>query len=231
MGDLGDAPLDYAPDAKPRDGADRATDHRGARPPRARVRDRAADRAVHAAPRDRRQAVLRARRSQRAQPAAVEPRRRRDRQEPAARPRSCTASPRTSRSGRRAASCGTTRSSCSAGTSRSRRDAARKFDVTIYYKILAPVGGAWKIADALRRPAGSRVNGDHEPIDDRCPTSTWQPGDYIIDTFTLTAGGGAFPGGPYERVDRVLHRLEPELEEHAGQRGAAATCATRAPIA
>ena len=32
----------------------------------------------------------------------------------------------------------------------------------------------------------------------RCPTSTWQPGDYIVDTYTVTAGGGAFPAGKYE---------------------------------
>jgi hypothetical protein len=43
-----------------------------------------------------------------------------------------------------------------------------------------------------------RFNGDHEPINGRCQTSTWQPGDYIVDTFTLRAGGGTFPAGPYE---------------------------------
>jgi hypothetical protein len=43
-----------------------------------------------------------------------------------------------------------------------------------------------------------RFNGDHAPIKDRCPTSTWQPGDYIIDTHTISVGGGAFPKGTYE---------------------------------
>ena len=67
----------------------------------------------------------------------------------------------------------------------------------------------------------ARFNGDHEPIDDRCPTSTWQPGDYIVDTYTVIAGGAAFAEGHVRGLDRVLHGHGPELEEHADQRGAA----------
>jgi hypothetical protein len=72
------------------------------------------------------------------------------------------------------------------------------FDVTIYYKILQPVGGSWKALMHFDGPAGRAGNGDHEPIGGRCPTSTWQLGDYIIDKFTARAGGGAFPGGAYD---------------------------------
>lgn len=68
--------------------------------------------------------------------------------------------------------------------------------VTLYYKILQPVGGAWTSLMHFDGPL--RFNGDHKPINDRCPTSTWQPGDYIVDTFTVTAGGGAFPSGKYD---------------------------------
>ncbi|MCX5744428.1 MAG: glycosyltransferase family 39 protein, partial [Proteobacteria bacterium] len=71
-----------------------------------------------------------------------------------------------------------------------------KFDVTLYYKILAPVGGAW--TSLMHFDGPTRFNGDHKPINDRCPTSTWQPGDYIIDTFTVTAGGATFPKTNYE---------------------------------
>jgi hypothetical protein len=73
-----------------------------------------------------------------------------------------------------------------------------RFDVTLYYKILQPVGGTWK---ALFHVDGFGVRagiGDHDPINGRCPTSTWQLGDYIIDHFTTSAGGGAFPSGAYE---------------------------------
>lgn len=72
-----------------------------------------------------------------------------------------------------------------------------RFDVTLYYKILSPVGGSWKALIHLDGPAGRAGNGDHDPIGGRCPTSTWQLGDYIVDRFT-TSTGGAFPGGTYE---------------------------------
>jgi hypothetical protein len=71
------------------------------------------------------------------------------------------------------------------------------FEVTVYYKILQPVGGTWKALTHIDGPAGRAGNGDHDPIAGRCPTSTWQPGDYIIDRFT-TRVGGVFPGGMYD---------------------------------
>ncbi|MDB4960330.1 MAG: hypothetical protein JWP01_329 [Myxococcales bacterium] len=71
-----------------------------------------------------------------------------------------------------------------------------KVQVKVYYKVLAPVGGAWKSLMHFDGPL--RFNGDHAPIKERCPTSTWQPGDYIIDTHTISVGGGAFPRGNYE---------------------------------
>ena len=71
-----------------------------------------------------------------------------------------------------------------------------KVKVKLYYKILQPVGGAWKGLMHFDGPL--RFNGDHEPINGRCPTSTWQPGDFIVDTVTVTAGGAAFPAGNYE---------------------------------
>ena len=74
----------------------------------------------------------------------------------------------------------------------------QRFEITLYYKILAPVGGAWKTLMHFDGPSGRVGNGDHEPIGGRCPTSTWQLGDYIIDRFTTSAGGGAFPAGVHD---------------------------------
>lgn len=74
----------------------------------------------------------------------------------------------------------------------------RRFEVTVYYKILAPVGGAWKTLMHFDGAAGRAGNGDHDPIGGRCPTSTWQQGDYIIDTFMASPGSGAFPSGKYD---------------------------------
>jgi hypothetical protein len=71
-----------------------------------------------------------------------------------------------------------------------------KFTVRMYYKILQPVGGNWRVL--FHFDGALRFNGDHEPIKGRCQTSTWQPGDYIVDSYTVTAGAGAFTPGPYE---------------------------------
>jgi hypothetical protein len=73
-----------------------------------------------------------------------------------------------------------------------------RFEITLYYKILQPVGGTWRTLMHFDGPAGRAGNGDHEPIGGRCPTSTWQLGDYVIDRFTASAGGGAFPAGVYD---------------------------------
>jgi 4-amino-4-deoxy-L-arabinose transferase-like glycosyltransferase len=73
-----------------------------------------------------------------------------------------------------------------------------RFEITLYYKILQPVGGTWKTLIHIDGPGGRAGIGDHDPIGGRCPTSTWQLGDYIIDRFTTSAGGGAFPAGAHE---------------------------------
>jgi hypothetical protein len=72
----------------------------------------------------------------------------------------------------------------------------KKFTVTMYYKVTQAVGGKWKSLMHFDGPL--RFNGDHWPIDDRCPTATWQPGDYIVDTFTVSAGNKTFPSGRYD---------------------------------
>jgi hypothetical protein len=71
-------------------------------------------------------------------------------------------------------------------------------EITVYYKILAPVSGAWKSFMHFDGAAGRAGNGDHDPINGRCPTSSWQNGDYIVDRFTARVGGGGFPGGRYD---------------------------------
>jgi hypothetical protein len=71
------------------------------------------------------------------------------------------------------------------------------FDVVTYYKITGNVGGGWTALLHIDG-AGRWPNGDHKPIKDRCPTSTWQSGDYIIDRHTMTAGGNGAPPGTYE---------------------------------
>ena len=73
-----------------------------------------------------------------------------------------------------------------------------KFEVTLYFKVLQPVGGAWQVLMHFDGSAGRAGNGDHFPIDNICQTSTWQPGDYIVDHFTVAGLAPAFPPGTYE---------------------------------
>ncbi|MGE3545569.1 MAG: hypothetical protein AB7L28_16650, partial [Kofleriaceae bacterium] len=76
-----------------------------------------------------------------------------------------------------------------------RMSRGERVQVKLFYKVLQPVGGTWKVFMHFDGPL--RFHGDHEPIRGRCATSTWQPGDYIVDTHTIVAAGPAFPPGPY----------------------------------
>ncbi len=71
-----------------------------------------------------------------------------------------------------------------------------KFQMTLYFHVLAPVTGSWKIFLHFDGK-GQRFQGDHWPIEERCATSFWQEGDYIVDTFTVEAGDITFEGGDY----------------------------------
>lgn len=77
-----------------------------------------------------------------------------------------------------------------------RVERGQKFTVTMFYKVLQPVGGNWRVL--FHFDGSLRFNGDHEPIKGRCQTATWQPGDYIVDSHVVTAGAGAFTPGTYE---------------------------------
>ena len=70
------------------------------------------------------------------------------------------------------------------------------FEMRMYYRVLQSPGGAWQVLFHFTGP--TYFNGDHFPIDNKCPTSTWQPGDYIVDTHTMTAAGGGYASGVYE---------------------------------
>jgi uncharacterized protein (TIGR03382 family) len=72
-----------------------------------------------------------------------------------------------------------------------------KFEVTLVFKVIAPISGAWKIF-AHFDLGSSRFIGDHPPIRERCQTSYWKVGDYVIDTFEVEAGNASFPAGGYD---------------------------------
>lgn len=55
-----------------------------------------------------------------------------------------------------------------------------EFQIVLIYKVLKPIDRSWKIFIHIDGEKG-RVNVDHEPLGGRCPTSTWRPGDVIVD--------------------------------------------------
>lgn len=71
------------------------------------------------------------------------------------------------------------------------------FTVRLVFKVRAAISGTWKVF-AHFDGRGARFQGDHDPIDKVCATSWWQPGDYVVDTFTVEAGDRSTPQGPHE---------------------------------
>ena len=67
--------------------------------------------------------------------------------------------------------------------------------MTLFYKVKKAIPGSWRVFAHF--DGGQRFNGDHDPIRGRCATSFWQPGDYIVDTFSVNAGNVSFNKGAY----------------------------------
>jgi 4-amino-4-deoxy-L-arabinose transferase-like glycosyltransferase len=50
----------------------------------------------------------------------------------------------------------------------------------LYFKVLQPIAGSYRVFVHIDG-AGTRVNGDHVPLDGRFPTNYWVPGFYVTD--------------------------------------------------
>ena len=70
------------------------------------------------------------------------------------------------------------------------------FHLTLYFKVLKPLDRSWKIFIHMDGPT-MRINADHDPLGGRCPTSTWKPGDVIVDRTALRVDP-SFDGGKYD---------------------------------
>ena len=71
--------------------------------------------------------------------------------------------------------------------------AGESFKVTWYWRALRAVPGGYKIflhVDGM----GQRLNGDHEPVDDKYPTRLWDVGDVVVDEQTLAVPANYRPG-------------------------------------
>lgn len=75
------------------------------------------------------------------------------------------------------------------------------FKLRFYFKVLAPLGGVYKVFVHIDG-GGTRINGDHVPLEGKFPTQYWVPGTFITDEHTIRPGenntGGAPPGGFYQ---------------------------------
>lgn len=73
----------------------------------------------------------------------------------------------------------------------------RDFTARLYYKVLQPVGGDYRIFLHIEG-GGTRWNGDHTPLDGKFPTQYWVPGTYILDEHRMTANRMSQPAGTYQ---------------------------------
>jgi 4-amino-4-deoxy-L-arabinose transferase-like glycosyltransferase len=76
-------------------------------------------------------------------------------------------------------------------------DRGRKFKITLYYKVNAPIAGTYKIFVHFDGP-GTRFNADHVPLTGKFPTNYWVPGYYIIDEFEAEPDRATAPAGYYQ---------------------------------
>ncbi|HLU67073.1 MAG TPA: glycosyltransferase family 39 protein [Kofleriaceae bacterium] len=79
-----------------------------------------------------------------------------------------------------------------------------EFEMTLFYKVLAPVKRPWKIFVHIDS-SSVRINGDHAPIGGHCSTSYFQPGDYIVDRHTIKAGDVTNPKTTYRVWTGFFH--------------------------
>ncbi|MDB4960429.1 MAG: hypothetical protein JWP01_428 [Myxococcales bacterium] len=72
------------------------------------------------------------------------------------------------------------------------------FDMTLYYRVLAPIDQPWKVFvhfDGATRAGRA----DHEPTAGRCQMTTWRPGQYVADRFTARIEKTDYsPSGRYD---------------------------------
>ena len=101
----------------------------------------------------------------------------------------------------------------------------KSFDVSYLFRVKSQVGGSWKVFTHFDGP-GIRFHGDHDPVKGLYSTSYWTTGDYIIDTFKVSAGNFAFPsatftvmmgfwpgGGAETRLRLMVPPTPPELDK------------------
>lgn len=65
--------------------------------------------------------------------------------------------------------------------------------IRYYFKVLKRIPSSYKIFLHVDYP-GSRINGDHTPVNEAFPTNHWLPGDYLVDSQWLLIEPGSSSG-------------------------------------
>jgi 4-amino-4-deoxy-L-arabinose transferase-like glycosyltransferase len=86
------------------------------------------------------------------------------------------------------------------------------FEVTLWLKILARPPAGYTIL-AHFDFGGVRFQGDHKPMAELCPTTIWQPGDIVAETFSVTAGPLTHPRGNHRVFIGFFTGSSGKLEE------------------
>jgi 4-amino-4-deoxy-L-arabinose transferase-like glycosyltransferase len=70
------------------------------------------------------------------------------------------------------------------------------FEMKLYFRVLKKPNRNWQVFVHFDG-GGLRFQGDHWPINNRCGTNYWQAGDYVVDSFRVTAGNMTSPRTTY----------------------------------
>jgi RNA polymerase sigma factor (sigma-70 family) len=65
--------------------------------------------------------------------------------------------------------------------------AGESVEVSLVFRVRAPILHSWRVfAHFDSSTAGHRQNADHDPVGEACGTTTWRPGDVLVDRFSTT---------------------------------------------
>ena len=73
--------------------------------------------------------------------------------------------------------------------------ARQDFKLKLYWKVNAPLPGSYKVFVHIEG-GGTRINGDHVPLDGKFPTNYWVVGSYITDEHTIKPSENNTGGSP-----------------------------------
>jgi hypothetical protein len=76
------------------------------------------------------------------------------------------------------------------------------FKLKLYYKVTAPLVGSYKVFVHIDG-SGTRINGDHVPLDGKFPTNYWVVGSYITDEHTIKPSENNTGSAPNSGVYQV----------------------------